>query len=108
MKLASEVFGQVVVVHAPKEMIEDNADLVERFIESLGQPAVVLDLDGTESLDSAGLTMLLDVQESLRDRRGDLKICSSNETNRKVFEITRLDEHVELYESVIDAVKSFA
>ncbi len=108
MKLPSEVFGNVVVVHAPKEVSDDTADLVERFLGTLEQHDVVFDLDGTESLDSAGLSMLLDVQESLRERNGDLKICSSNDTNRKIFEITRLDEHLELYRSVLEAVKSFA
>ena len=108
MKLPSEVFGDVVVVHSPKEMNDDNADLLEQFIVSLDQKQVIIDMDGTESIDSAGLTLLLDVQDVLAEVKGQIKVCTSNHTNRKILEITRLDEHLEVYESVIDAVKSFA
>ena len=39
---------------------------------------------------------------------GDLKISTSNAANRKILEITRLDQQLEVFDSVIDAVKSFA
>jgi hypothetical protein len=38
---------------------------------------------------------------------GDLKISTHNLANRKILEITRLDQQLEVYDSVIDAVKSF-
>ena len=66
------------------------------------------DLDGVEALDSAGLTSLLDAQDAFRASRGDLKLIASNSINRKILDITRLDEQLEIYESVIEAVKSFA
>ncbi len=108
MKLPSEVFGDVVVVHTPKEVHEDNADLLASFLTTLDQAKIVIDLDGTETLDSQGLEMLLDVQETLQGRDGQLKVSTANHANRKILEITRLDEHLEVYSSVIDAVKSFA
>ena len=40
--------------------------------------------------------------------QGDLKIATSNKANRKILEITRLDEQLEVFDTVIDAVKSFA
>ena len=39
---------------------------------------------------------------------GDLKIAASNLANRKILEITRLDQQLEVFDTVIDAVKSFA
>jgi anti-sigma B factor antagonist len=69
---------------------------------------VVVDLDSTEALDSAGLTALLDCQVSLRQASGDLKVTTSNATNRKILEITRLDQQLEVFESVVEAVKSFS
>jgi anti-anti-sigma regulatory factor len=58
-------------------------------------------------LDSTGLTTLLDAQDKLRAHSGDLKIATTNNVNRKILEITRLDQQVEVFDSVIDAVKSF-
>ena len=68
---------------------------------------LVVDLDSVESIDSSGLTSLLDAQDRLRAEGGDLKIISSNHVNQKILQITRLDEPLEVFDSVIDAVKSF-
>lgn len=108
MKLPTEVFGEVAVVHAPEEVSEDNAHNLVSCLTSLDRAQVVLDLDGTESFDSPGLESLLDAQEALRQTSGDLKISTANAVNRKILELTRLDQHLEVFDSVIDAVKSFA
>lgn len=108
MKLPTEVFGDVVVVHTPEELAGDQAERIEGFVTSLDQARVVLDLDNSETIDSLGLTSLLAGQERLRQRQGDLKIATTNPMNRKILEITRLDRQLEVFDSVLDAVKSFA
>jgi anti-anti-sigma factor len=107
MNLPTEIFGDVIVVHTPEELGADQADAFEGCLGKLERNHVVLDLDGTESLDSKGLTALLNVQDNLRNIGGDAKIATTNATNRKILEITRLDQHLEVFDSVIDAVKSF-
>ncbi len=107
MNLPTEIFGEVIVVHTPEELGSDHADQLERYLTTLERSCVVLDLDHTEMIDSAGLTVVLDAQANLRELGGDLKIASSNHINRKIFEITRLDEQLDIFESVLDAVKSF-
>jgi anti-anti-sigma factor len=69
---------------------------------------VIIDLNGSETIDSTGLESLLGAQEALRALTGDLKLATSNPANRKILEITRLDQQLEVFETVIDAVKSFA
>jgi anti-sigma B factor antagonist len=108
MNLPTEVFGEVVVVHTPEEIGNDHAERLETFIRGLERSCVVLDLDNTETIDSSGLLALLESQEQLRSRLGDLKIATTNAMNRKILEITRLDQQLEVFESVIDAVRSFA
>ncbi|MDX1944636.1 MAG: STAS domain-containing protein [Pirellulaceae bacterium] len=108
MKLPTEIFGEVVVVHTPEEVGADNASLLEQFLTSLERNRVIIDLDGSETIDSQGLEALLNAQESLQALQGDLKISTSNPANRKILEITRLDQQLEVFETVIDAVKSYA
>lgn len=108
MKLPTEVFGDVVVVHTPEELGSDSAGQLEKFLTALDRYNVIVDLNGSETIDSSGLEALWNAQESLRALHGDLKIATSNAANRKVLEITRLDQHLEIFETVIDAVKSFA
>ena len=107
MKLPTEIFGNVVVVHTPEELGEDQSVQLSTFLTTLDRVNVILDLDGTESIDSGGLTALLETQQSLRDVDGDLRISTTNKVNRKILEITRLDQHLEVFDSVIEAVKSF-
>ena len=107
MKLPTEIFGDVVVVHTPEELGEEVADELERFLTTLDRTKVIIDMNHTESIDSAGLEMLLNVQDILREHHGDLKVSTNNYFNRKILEITRLDQHLDVFDSVIDGVKSF-
>ena len=107
MELPTEVFGDVIVVHTPEELNNDAAKGLVTFVESLPKRNIVLDLDGTELVDNTGLEAILDSMDSMREMAGDLKISTANSVNRKILEVTRLDSDLEVYSSVIDAVKSF-
>lgn len=107
MNLPTETFGHVIVVHAPEDLGADHADGFRNFCCGLDRSQVVLDLDGTESIDSEGLEALLDVQDELRRQGGELKAATTNGYNRKILEITRLDQEIEVFGSVIEAAKSF-
>ncbi len=107
MNLPTEIFGDVVVAHTPEEVTTDQAGRLESMLTSLERNNVVIDLASTETIDSAGLTMLLSVQDYLRSIEGDVKISTTSPINRKILELTRLDQQLEVFDSVIDAVKSF-
>jgi anti-anti-sigma factor len=107
MNLPTEIFDDVIVVHTPEELGSEQSDALAKCLATLERKRLVLDIDNTEAIDSKGLTALLDVQEVLRGENGDLKIAATNANNRKIFEITRLDQQLEVFDSVIDAVKSF-
>jgi len=107
MNLPTELFGSVVVVHTPEELGHDHAEKLVHCVGRLERDLVVIDLDNTEMIDSAGLSALLDVQDKLRGIGGQLKVATTNHTNRKILEITRLDRYLDVFDSVIDAVKSF-
>jgi anti-sigma B factor antagonist len=95
------------VIHSPEELLEEHADMVQAYLITQDRSNVVFDIDNSEAIDSAGLAALLNVQDALREKDGDLKIATTNSVNRKILEMTRLDEHLDVFDSVIDAVKSF-
>ena len=107
MNLPTEIFGEVIVVHTPEELGADQCDDFETYVTTLERNNVVFDVDNTETLDSKGLTAMLNAQNTLRESSGEVKIAATNANNRKIFEITRLDQQLEVFDSVIDAVKSF-
>ncbi len=107
MNLPTEIFGEVIVVHTPEELGGEQVDQFQTCVLGMDRHNVVLDLDSTETLDSRGLTSLCDIQDKFREQGGDVKIAVTNSTNRKILEITRLDQQLEVFESVVDAVRSF-
>lgn len=107
MNLPTEIFGDVIVVHTPQEVGCEQSDELEAYLGNLERTNLVVDLDGTEQIDSRGLTALLNAQDKLRELDGDIKIATANANNRKIFEITRLDKNMEVFDSVVDAVRSF-
>jgi anti-anti-sigma factor len=110
MQLATEIFGAVMVVHTPEEL---TSDTTSSFLDALTQPIeqgrtqLVLEMEHTEGFDSEGLESLLDLQDKLRDLKGNVKICGLGDPGRKIFELTRLDRRFDIFDSVIDAVASF-
>lgn len=110
MAIQTEIFGRVLVAHMPEELNEETARDLMNMLETPvanGTVSVVAQMDRTEALDSAGLTALLDLRDELRQHGGNLKICNLTETGEKIFELTRLDDHLDTFDSVIDAVASF-
>jgi anti-anti-sigma factor len=107
MNLPTEIFGEVIVVHTPEEVGTDQAADLETFFVTLERRNVVADLDGTETIDSRGLSALVASQENLRELGGDLKIATAIGSNLKILEMTRLDQRFEVFESVVDAVRSY-
>ncbi len=110
MHINTETFGNVLVVHTPDELSDETAksllDALENPIAS-GQVNIVLQMDRSESYDSVGLTALLDLQDQLREQGGNIKVSGLGDPGRKIFEVTRLDQRFDLFDSVIDAVSSF-
>jgi anti-anti-sigma factor len=110
MNIHTEVFGDVLVAHTPEELTEESIASFENCIEQQfesGLIQVVLQMDRSEAYDSAGLTALLDLQDELRARGGNLKVSGLGDPGLKIFEVTRLDQRFDIFESVIDAVSSF-
>jgi anti-sigma B factor antagonist len=108
MNLPTEIFGDVIVVHTPDEVTHENAEDLEDYLTTLERSLVILDMDATESLDSRGLECILASLDSLRTFGGDLKVATRNTANLKIFEMTRLDQQLDVHESVLEAVKSFS
>lgn len=110
MQITTETFGDVVVVHTPDDLMEETSRLLTEAVEGQlqkGSSAIVLQMDRTDAYDSVGLTTLVNLQDQARQAGGAVKISGLPDLGRKIFEVTRLDQRFDVFESVIDAVASF-
>jgi anti-anti-sigma factor len=70
-----------------------------RRIQSNGQPTVTLDLRGLAFIDSSGIRAILKADARARAMGRRLRLIAGPERVHKVFQITRLDDHLEFVES---------
>lgn len=80
---------------------------VEAFL-SIDRPQLVFDLSEVLQLDAAGVEMLLRCMSEAHKRDGDLKLASLSQQAAVVLELTRTERLFEIYETSVDAVRSFS
>lgn len=72
-----------------------------------GKTRIVLDLTGVTYIDSAGLGEVVRAMKRAREVGGDLRICGLGGDVLRIFEITGLDNAIELYPTREEAVASW-
>jgi anti-anti-sigma factor len=110
MPVASEIYGDVGVIRLEDELTGDNIARFEGVLQGPLQEGIrnmVIDMEKTEYLDNAGLEALSELMERLQTAGGQLKFSGLAAGCRKLFEVTRLDRQADIFESLIDAVRSF-
>ena len=89
---------------------EESNQLRVKIKEMLGKgkSQIVLDLAEVSYIDSAGLGMLMAGYTSAQNQGATLKLANLTKKFRELLNITKLVTIFDTYESVDDAVKSFA
>ena len=110
MELNVESYGRAVILNVKGELTEDSLEAFRRMIEHhLGNKEVidlVLNLEEVPFFDSAALEYLLDIQEQLASKVGQVKLANCNDNILKILEITRLAGTLEVFDDIPQAVKA--
>ncbi len=109
MNINAETYGHVAILSIKGEITEDSLEQLIRAVENqLKEDQVidiVLDLQKTPTVDSASLEYFLDLQDTLAERMGRVRLCGCDENILKILQITRLDSAFETYENAEEAIK---
>jgi anti-anti-sigma factor len=73
-----------------------------------GQPRIVVNLQGTPLVDSAGLELLLDLRDRCLQRGGALHLAAPNPLVREILQATELAREFGLFDDVLSAIGSFS
>ena len=84
----------------------DAYDEMVRIAKS-GVSKVVLNLDKTEYVNSAGLRVILTAAKLLKSSNGEMKICHANGVVKEVLETSGFDHIIDIYDHENDAIEAF-
>jgi len=102
--------GAVDVIRGELPLNYETAGALSEILEQClahGQPRVVFDMEHVPLLDSAGLELLVEVQENYQRRGGSLRLAMLNPLCREILEVTGVDRSLETFPDSSTAVGSF-
>lgn len=109
MNVKAESYGHAVVLNCKGEL---TADSLEAFCAEVNKHLgghvndLVFNLAEVPFVDSAALEYLLELQEGLVDKLGQVTLTNLDENVAKILEMTRLDGAFTVCKDVVEAVKS--
>lgn len=110
MTISAESYGHAVILNMKGELTEDTLaafqEVVDRHVRDKEVIDLVLNLESVPFIDSKALEYLLDLQDTLAQKMGQVKLLRCDERVQKILEITRLEASFETYRDVSEAVKA--
>ncbi len=110
MKVGAESYGHAVILNLKGELTEDSLkvfdDAVNHHLAGKEVIDLVLNMEEVPFIDGTLLEYMLDLQERLSERLGQVKLVKCDENIRKILEITRLDSTFETYADMSEAVQA--
>ena len=110
MQLTIDQIDSVCVIRIEGNLDTNTAPEAEEKIGALisdGAERVLADLGALEYISSAGLRVLLWTAKQLGAKKGELRVCSLNETVREVFDMSGFSSILGVYDSEGDAMNGF-
>ena len=101
------------IVEFTNNKILDEANIAEigatlnTLIDEVDQPRLLLDFNSVDHLSSAALGMLINANNRIKQRNGQLRLANIKPQIFEVFRITKLDRLFRIYSSRADALASF-
>ena len=101
------------IVEFTNNRILDEANIAEigntlgSLIEEGDNPKILLDFASVEHLSSAALGMLINANNKIREKSGQLRLTNIKAQIMEVFVITKLNKLFKIYSSRAEALASF-
>ncbi len=109
MSIPVEDYGHAVILKPKGELTEDTLgafkEVVEHQLEDDAVVDVIVDMEDIAFVDSTVLEYLLDLQDSLHEKFGQVRLAKCDENITKILEMTRLDLVFEIFSDTNDAVR---
>ena len=112
-RLEWEDLGDVTVVtFTDKKILEEPAiqdlgDQLTSLVEEMGKRRLLLNFTQVESLSSAALGKLVTLNRKIKEAQGMLVLCGINANIMEVFEITKLNQIIDIRRDEQEGLQAF-
>lgn len=110
MSIQVESYGHAVILNLKGDLAEDTLGAfnqeVDRQLEGKEVVDIVLNMQAVTFVDSQAFEALLDLQDRLAERLGQVRLVKCQENVTKILEMTALDSVFESFDDVNEAVKA--
>jgi anti-anti-sigma factor len=110
MQINAESYGHAVILNLKGELTEDSLVAFRQAVEHhlAGNQIVdlILNMEQVTFVDSEGLECLMDLQDQLAQKMGQVKLTNCDENIKKILEITHLQTYFEILETAAEAVRA--
>jgi anti-sigma B factor antagonist len=111
LQIAEHRVGDVTVLVLTGEMTIDDGDLAFRKkiheLVELGQVKLVVDLSGVRYIDSSGIGMLVAKAQTVREKRGDIKLVRLTRRTQSLLALLKLAMAFETFDDEESAVRRY-
>ena len=87
--------------------IQQIGDEIAGIIEQAAAPKLLINFDNVEHLSSAALGTLININNQVRNRGGQLRLCGIDPQIYEVFVITKLNQLFQIHDTAADAMATF-
>ena len=112
LQIVTEDRAEITVLHLKGRLVLEDGDVIFRdavnALAARDRIQLVVDLAEVTYIDSAGIGVLIGRYLSLRRRGGDMKLANLTARSHRVMTITQLLDVFDCFDSIDEAVGSFA
>jgi len=88
-------------------VIQQIGDEIIAIIEQAAVPKVLVNFEAVEHLSSAALGMLITINNKVRQRGGQLRLCGINDQIYEIFTMTKLNKLFQIHKTAADTLPTF-
>lgn len=110
MEITQKKEGDVHIFSLKGQFDAHSAGEVETKVNtaiSQGMQKLLIDMDGTEYISSAGLRVLLSIAKKLKSKEGAIKLCSLRPYVKEVFDVAGFTQIFKIYNTFQEGINSF-
>ncbi|HOT46972.1 MAG TPA: STAS domain-containing protein [Spirochaetota bacterium] len=98
-------------VTLPQKVDIDNSKDLWVYLKTLasgGAQKMFIDLRQVTYIDSSGIGVLINTAKLLRKQKGDIVMANVSDDIKSIFKVIRLEEFITIFNTEVEAVKSFS